>query len=140
MSDYIAIGSYEIVKRLKLPKYYYYILSTVNNIEIIYLLSYEVQFVFFNNVDGNGYLIDKTTSIFLRDIIHDMFPLVYKMMIIFCFAIFNIVILALLMTVTIVIVKNDSLMRKSTNKYEDVSAKTSGVTLLALEAFYKGIG
>jgi len=41
-SDYIAIASYQVVKRLSLAPYYMYVLTVVDHMWFLYLMQYEI--------------------------------------------------------------------------------------------------
>ena len=69
MTDYIAMGSYEVIKRLKLHPYYIYTLIIIEYQSILYLLSYELQSVLYSNLDDYGK--HQGSTIYLRDIIHN---------------------------------------------------------------------
>ena len=68
LTDYIAMGSYEVIKRLKLHPYYIYTLIIIEYQTILYLLSYELQSVLYGNLDEDGK--HQGPTIYLRDIIH----------------------------------------------------------------------
>ena len=68
LTDYIAMGSYEVIKRLKLHPYYIYTLIIIDYQTILYLLSYELQSVLYGNLDEDGK--HQGPTIYLRDIIH----------------------------------------------------------------------
>ena len=60
-NDYFAIGSYEIVKRMSLHRYYIYFLFILEYAQIAYLLSYELQkMINLGDVGEDGTLVDKS--------------------------------------------------------------------------------
>lgn len=44
MSDYIAVSSYEVLKRLNIPIYYFYMLIMLEFLSVLYVLFHEIPF------------------------------------------------------------------------------------------------
>lgn len=133
--------SYEVLKRLHLPVYYYYALCFIEHLELIYLLCYEVQHIFYDNLD-NGYLDDTSQSIFLRDIIHDRVALNLTEFIIILVASVYLAIIVSLCIVTVIVGNNDQLLRKPTQKQmQSVGwSRWTEILRLILEGYFRGIG
>lgn len=113
-SDYVAVISYEITKRLSLPRYFYYALAFIDNTLILYMLSYEFQHIFYDELDADGLLVNRGKSIYLRDIIHERISLTQKQVAIHTLSLFYIILTMLLIVFNVVIIKNDNLLRKPT--------------------------
>jgi hypothetical protein len=141
--------SYEITKRLSVPRYYYYVLILLDYMIIVYLLSYEMQHIFYDDVDSESHLIIRresngegkieTKSIFLRDIVHNEIGLQLKELAIYMVSLLNISMFLIITVFTIIIIKNEGLLRKS-QAGQFSGGKGGEVLVTIMEFFFRCVG
>jgi hypothetical protein len=102
LSDFISVTSYEIVKRLSIPIYYFYFQAVIEFLFMLYLLLHDV---YFNDTVQNN--LDQG---FLRDFFHDTVPITIKEYVYYSLGGIYLLILIFFLIISILVVKKDALI------------------------------